>query len=277
MYVYEINGGQLAAQVWAALDGARRAGSFLYVSTSQSKLSPPDVNMFIPQSPDPYTYVHLSASNPYSGPGGVLYRNIIPLIGIFFDKPSSQWANNPDNYTFSDGSNFVRYYPSDVLEYDNYSVPEAGSASLFADDYGTAVALISKDTAVTNEYYLASCEESGARRVFSFDYAVNDFPVLVSDTFAQEIGLKHAIEVTVEQDRVVKYKKLVYNFSQGSAVSSANLHFQQAFDSIARQSGGQKGITFDSVNIGYKAEKGSDIKLNWFIGVNSHMFVKGVE
>jgi len=274
----QISDGQLAAQLSAALDSARRADSFLYISTSQGGSDNPGVNIFVPQSASPHSYAHLAISNPYSGPGGVLYKNIIPLIGIFFDKPSSQWANNPDNYTFSDGSNFVRYLPNDVLEYDNYSVPDTSADTAFADAYAAALAMIAADKTVANDYFLAAYDQSGASRVFSFDYAVDDFPILIPDTLASDIGLKHIIEVTVQNGRVVKYKKLAYNFNQSGKVSGANLQFRQVFESIAKQSGGGSGgITFDSVNIGYKAEKSNDIKLNWFIGVNNHMFVQGVD
>ena len=94
---------------------------------------------------------------------------------------------------------------------------------------------MTNDASLQTDVYLADIGGSGNEMVYYFDYAVNGLPVYLSESIQQEIGMKHAIEVTVSNNSVKKYRRYAVNY-QASEAKGAKLDVQfiDALDSANR-------------------------------------------
>lgn len=171
-------------------------------------------NIFLPTWRE-QGYIYNSVNiynNHYEG------KPLLPLVGrnlyMFFDNPASVWQDNRNGIlTYSDENIVVQYFPDNTLEYINYR--QGTTQGDLVSDFDTAIRFINRDTMVINEFYLSNYIEENNRRIFYFDYVINNLPIVLTKDFLHDISitdLEHAIEVTVENGIVTRYRKIAYSF-----------------------------------------------------------------
>ncbi len=149
------------------------------------------------------------------------------------------WSQRDENgnFVFSDSSVVLRYNPGNrMLEYYNYeNYGSDGPKTALLDGYQISCNFMTNDASLQTDVYLADIGGSGNEMVYYFDYAVNGLPVYLSESIQQEIGMKHAIEVTVSNNSVKKYRRYAVNY-QASETKDAKLDVQfiDALDSANR-------------------------------------------
>ena len=118
-------------------------------------------------------------------------------------------------YTFRNLNTVVRYLPWDVVEYTSFRTI-GGAAPNFIADFSAAIAFVDRDPNVINEFFLAGYDVRGRENVFWFDYAINDFPLVLAQYWYSSPNCTrpflHAIEVVVENGRVIRYRKIPFTF-----------------------------------------------------------------
>lgn len=218
-------------------------------------------------------YSKIEKINPYSESGGVLLSTVEKKVDVFFDNPPKAQPSPKGVFAFSDENTVVKYYPTGVLECFNYKAADEKINSTFTSAYNKAIEFIKRDTTITDEdeYYLAEyAKGDDGNWIFSFDFTINDFPIYISETISAEPRLKHAIEVTVSHDFVVKYMRYAYSYKiHEKAKSIATKDYNAALNQDALVNGDQDedgNDTIKSIDIGYRADSSDNVNLFWYIG-----------
>ena len=151
----------------------------------------------------------IKATNPLEEDGGVLLSSLSKYVYIFFENYYSKFVPNIDDiYTYKDDNIVIKYYPNGVLEYVNYKTSSQTNESF----YSLAIDFLAKDTNIKNEFYLTKYEKTEDGAIFYFDYKINNFPIVLSSELKEKTGMESMIEVTVAENEVQKYKRIVYEF-----------------------------------------------------------------
>jgi len=162
----------------------------------------------------------VSFTNPYRDRTGQLnLSHIGGQISHFFANPATinQGVSAGGVYTFSNLSTVVRYLPWDVIEYTSFRTISRLSPTSLVTDFSAAFAFVNSDPNIRNDFFLAGYEDIGHERVFWFGYTIGNFPIRLTEYWYTgpecTNPLIHPIEVTVDNGRVIRYRKIVYNFT----------------------------------------------------------------
>ncbi|MCL1862499.1 MAG: hypothetical protein FWF78_02915 [Defluviitaleaceae bacterium] len=174
---------------------------------------------FVPHTPlSGLSYTAVVVQNPLQNPHGIFtLSHMRSEVAHFFDNPATIIPGvTLDNlYTFSNRNTMIRYLENSVLEYISYRAVGRASDNFFAD-FSAALAFITNDTGVINEIFLRQHEPLGRAHIFWFDYVIDNRPLVLAEEWRTgprcNDPLYSAIEVTVEHGRVVRYRRLAYNF-----------------------------------------------------------------
>jgi len=173
-----------------------------------------DKNIFLPMwRGNTFSFYDVIMQNSF-----VDQPNIRANITSFFENPNAVWGSRRYGvYIFGDANQVVRYFDNDTLEFVSH---RQGLSPLGLEaDFDIAVSFINRDPLVVNDFYLTRFEEDYNKRVFYFDYIVENFPIILSESFKAKTGLNHALEVTVENGIVTRYRKIAHNFIVSDNVS----------------------------------------------------------
>ena len=280
MYTYSVQAESEALFEALAAGAAlqdRYTGGVFYVSSIQADLAMLEGSHFIPQWRHAYAaYNWLEVSNPYAYAGSLLLEPIRRQVEMLFDNPDGIYPSRGSGgvYTYSNENTVVRYYANNVLEYISYSPPlDRSVGSSMAGDFLKAMAFLGKDRNVATDYYLSSVEPIVDGHIFYFDYTASQFPIQWPENFSSDIGLKSPIEITVENNQVFKYRKLVYNFEVGSTnLWGLGTSFLDVYDNL-RIDADDALIQLDGVSLGYKMESADRLGMSWFMGMNGRYIV----
>jgi len=174
----------------------------------------------------------------------------------------------------------VKYFPDvRVLEYYSYEAygNDVNNTSLL-EGYQISCNFLANDTSLSTDVYLADIERKSTETVYYFDYVVDNLPVSLSVALQDRIGSKHAIEVTVRNQRVKKYHRYVVNYeSTGKQDMELNVQFIDALDDANKtyqKTVEEKVITdVKNISLGYYVELSGDIGLKWFVTLYDYLFV----
>jgi len=199
----------------------------------------PDGLNFIPQFTQDFAYNPITVINPYETSAGFLHLSVIgEQIEPFFSNPASitQGLSGGGIYTFSNLTTVVRYHPWDVIEYNSFRTFGRTNATDLIDDFSAAIAFINDDPHINVEFHLAGYENIGRGYIFRFGYTINNFPLVLSPSFTGPgctNPLLHPIEVTVDNGRVIRYRRIAFDFEINDSVlmqiGTALLYEETAF------------------------------------------------
>ncbi|MCL1786746.1 MAG: hypothetical protein FWG38_02060 [Defluviitaleaceae bacterium] len=183
--------------------------------------------VFTPDFHQNFSYHPLLATNPYENHSGFLHMaSIHSQVEHFFTNPATI-NQRVDNhvYTFRNLNTVVRYLPWNVVEYTSFRTIGRGR-SHFISDFSAAWAFVENDPNITNEFYLANYDDTHGR-IFWFNYVVADFPLAQLAPWqgsAEDTDpLPYPIEVLVENGRVLRYRKIPFNFEVDTNITTSPL------------------------------------------------------
>jgi len=276
---YEIKGSGVNERLNDAMKNERARFFDIYYVSSRQKGYTAEENLFIAESKKEIYYDNVMNINPYMTDGSVLPGQVEKKVDFLFDNPERKWTGVQNSFSYTDEDTVVRYYPSRVLEYLNYKIPER-SANTMESAFAAAVGIIGRDPEVRNEYYLAEYRKDGEEWTFSFDYAINDFPLLLPMNLreAAVLDMEHSMEVTVEDGKVSKYRRYVCYFENEdpNTVKDEEDEVEINFVKTAENEFGfAEGEDNDIKNIelAYKIEEDNLLYLYWFIETGENSFV----
>ncbi len=226
-------------------------------------------NEFIPIIDSAYRYPNVIVSNPYAQNGEKLLNVIEKKVDVFFTVPGSKWTSNNQPFTYRDETTVVKYYATDVLEYTRYKTGD-GTRTGFADNYAAALALLSIDNTIENNYYLSTATETDGKWSFAFDYTIGGFALTLSKRERARTGLDHILEVTVQNGVVTGYKRLIYNFTLSSDIYGYVNPPRQAL--LSMLSSGSADTGMDAFSLCYLVDEEPYLSLYWSMRIGDVTF-----
>jgi hypothetical protein len=247
-----------------------------YISSEQNGFDIFDDNIFIPRWDD----------------GSVSYASVIPAlqygdeedksaleseVNLFFDNPAGKWSSNVNNVlSYSDESTVVKYYPSGVMEYSNYSTGNQGSDNDFATNYKACQLMLERDLGIANEFCLRNYTLEGGQYTMYFGYNIENLPITMSDELKSSVGMEDYIEITASYGRVSRYKRycVAYSVDTGKAVN-ADCDFISAVDSVYNEIGEETPVV-DNLELSYVDEGDKkNMSLWWLIEAGGKTYIRG--
>jgi hypothetical protein len=250
--------------------------SVYYISVAQSGFDLFERNEFVAGWQGNNTeYPSVKMTNPLEKDSGVLLTTIEKYIDGFFENPAVKWNTTiNDVYTYSDENTVVKYYTTGVLEYTSYKTKTSIMNHDFMQNYSVALDFLATDTNINNEYYLDSYETENNRIVFHFNYKINNLPIIMTDDFKQKTDMESMIEVTVENGKTVKYRKLVYTFDTDETENIIiNTDFLEAVDKTLSGADSQEKISQTKLAYSIK-DKNEPVGISWFTEADGTVFMQ---
>ncbi len=209
-----------------------------------------------------FSYNKLVVSNPFTTEYGDSPRNLVEskVKKYFKNILYMEFSPSDTAYIFSDTDTVVKYFNNGVLEYSYYDVASTSADYSVVEAYSVAKTFLEDDEDIINEYRLKNYYQNNGETVFEFIYVENNYPIIIES----EEGLTDiALTVTVKNNIVTNYRKIVHNFSVENDMGSASKSFEDAINIFASP---EEGKFIDSVSLGYKASEQSDeMTLYWFM------------
>jgi len=173
-----------------------------------------------------FTFTPIAVANPYETQAGLLHLSVIgEQVANFFSNPASitQGTSAGGVYTFSNLTTVVRYHPGDVIEYASFRTIGRSDPTSFTEDFSAAVDFINLDPNINAEFHLAGYSASGRGYIFWFGLTAGNFPLVLTNPWPTSAGctnpLLHPIEVTVDNGRVVRYRRIAFDFAENGGAS----------------------------------------------------------
>jgi hypothetical protein len=260
---------------------------FYYISSVQNGFEIFKGNIFIPRwDGQSVSYSYLAPHLQYNDDDK---SELESQVNHFFDNPARKWSTNVNGVlNFSDESTVVKYYPTGVMEYSDYSTSYSNNTSSTNNDFYTnyiaALDILKKDTGISNEYYLRSYGFSGGQYVMYFGYKAGNLSVTMSPELKAATDMQDYIEVTVSDGRVSRYKRycVVYSLETGESMS-ASCDFLYAVDEVYNslmENENTENLAVDRLKLSYVDNgDGKHISLWWLIDIdgNEHIIDAGAE
>ncbi len=256
----------------------------VYISTSQKTgTGILRRNLFLPQWANlPYTYKTLQQKPAFEENGEVSLPILEKTAERFFGNFSVDWSNKEDNgnFIFSDSDIVLRYHTTNrLLEYYNYAnYGSDGKRVGLLAGYQIACDFLMNDTSLHTNVYLSDVYSNNNEIVYYFDYAVENLPVYLSKALQLDIGAKHALEITVSNDSVKKYRRYAVNYEPLQNQSAKlSIQFIDALDIANRQYQEQvekrEIADVKNIGLGYYVDGANQIALYWFVNLYQEVFV----
>lgn len=247
-----------------------------FVSSEQIGVELFSTNQFLPKIKDGYVDIQgVEAINPLEKDGGVLLSESESYVDIFFENPitkTSSFINN--TYTYSDDNVIVKYYPNGVLEYVKYK--NNTITDMYTSPYNIAIQFLEKDVNIKNEYYLKGYETEENKVTFYFDYKINNFPIQLSKNKKDEMGINSMIEITVENNMVSRYKRVIYDFVLTDSYTTFEKSFIDIIDNFLVQNG--QNTLIDKMKIVYNFDNIDDlVYAKWLIIADNKNFYEDIQ
>ena len=281
VYTFELEKNDTAADFYNAAEDLRAAcqGKLRHISTKQSGLNIFPANTFVPQlTGGKYAYRKVAAENPFIHGGDVSPGLLESAVYPFFHNLSAMRSSidqKTGTYVFSDEVNVAKYYNTGLLEYYSYETAEGSADQSLATALAACNEFLAQDPTLDTGLFFAGAELRTEGLVFYFDYQVDDLPVVLSEDALAATGLTHAVEVTVKNNMVKKYRRYAYNFAVlPEAQGTANVDFAAAMgDAIELMAGNSPVVQIEDLYLGYRAGgPDSELGLSWFTEIGGKTF-----
>ncbi len=155
-------------------------------------------------------FAKVGATNPYYNENELLLSDVQNKVRSFFGNNSNTWSRiDKDSFVFSSDDIIIKYFSNNILEVSYYNGGVGGKTSL-EKSYAIARAFILNDEYIKNQIFLQDYEIEDGKYIFYFDYYLDGLPIVTPKGGDMRINIK----ITVENNSVTSYKKLVYNYEQ---------------------------------------------------------------
>jgi len=154
----------------------------------------------------------------------MLHADVRPFVLFFFPNPATASAGTTINgvYTYVDSYRVVKFYPNNVAEYIALLDMRSSGAVSLASSLLAALDMLDRDRAAMlgqgepmNDVFLVGYSVGPAEGQwnFYFDYVVGGRPMAINEVEGVDVGiLEHAVEISVANNAVVQYRRLMLNF-----------------------------------------------------------------
>lgn len=274
-HIFTLNKKNLTENIYYTLDNfSYFENKLFYYTYPKNNLNFFDETTLIPKSKQNLIPIkNIYFKNPLEQQGGILLSGLEKYIDIFFDNHAIKWDTTIDNiYTYKDDNTILKYYPNNVLEYINYKT----TINKNTNPYKIALDFLKKDINIKNEYYLKKYEKNNNGYVFYFDYKINNFPISLSENIKNKTNMQSMIEITVSENKVYKYKRIIYDFYISKNASNWGVSFENAIKNLSKKL--NIGLLkLKNINLSYNFNELNEIKLYWEIKLENKTYFESIE
>ncbi len=283
-YNYKVTNSKFSKSIYDAIEKRQNSeiksdNQITYISTKQSGFNIFYDNVFVPQwTETEIEYNLLKRINPFEQNGDFSVSLFESYIDNFFDSSTSKWSeiNEQGEYLFSDDNTVVKYSSTGVLEYFNYKAVNKNVEQSFISAYSTAKSFIERDNSLKTDIYLENWYIDDDEYIFCFNYTVNNMPLIPSDILKEMNNLNYCMEISVKNNSVRKYRRIVYNYEKDSKTAVINKEFIKALDETVminyENNGGDIVTKVDDIKLAYYMSGKDSIKLRWFTTIDNNVY-----
>ena len=243
-----------------------------YISSIESGFRLFRGNAFIPQwEGGGYYYNILYPEDPFAVGGQFSSKLLDDYTSAFFGGFSAKrLTGDPGTgtYVFSDDNVVVKYYKTGLMEYFNYGNDSAGDQTVPTALF-KAKEFLDRDTSLKTGYFLTDIKVKSEGLVFYFDYEEKGFPIELSEEMKEEMDIEAAIEVTVKNNDVKKYRRYMRNFNGSSEFSIINTDFTYAMDNaVNRHMSEGLSLEPEELYLAYSADGSDMVFMSWYAKIS---------
>ena len=229
-------------------------------------------NAFIPQwEGNGYYYNILYPEDPFVSEGQFSSRLLDDYTSSLFGGFSAKRLTGDPatgTYVFSDDNIVLKYYRTGLMEYFNYGTDSAGDQTV-ATALFKAKEFLNRDTSLKTGYFLTDIKVKSEGLVFYFDYENKGFPIELSEEMKSEMDLEAAIEVTVKNNDVKKYRRYMRNFMGSYEFSLINTDFTYAMDNaVNRHMSEGLSLEPEELYLAYSADGSDMVFMSWYAKIS---------
>ena len=279
-YLYKLNNVNKAQEVYSYISKMQDSEEgLLYISTIQSGFNVFKNNVFVPQwAGEGFLYKYAEKINPYEYNGAVDIAVAENMISGFFNNTSVvQKSNNtPMGFMFSNENTVVKYFMTGILEYYNYETSFSKEEQTLATAYSVSNEFLKKDKSLNTEVSLSGIELSSEGLIFYYDYALDNFPMILSNSLKEKLNMQHAIEIIVSDNSVKKYRRYAYNFVLNTKEEKRNVDvdFSAALSEAIRERNSKDTVTeVLNIDLLYYIEDSDNVFLKWITNIENNNFI----
>ncbi len=273
-----LRGSKYAEKLTTAINNAEIANmeKLKYISTKQNGFNIFKENVFVPQwSQSGYQYAAVTPENSIDKFGTNTFAALENATSEFFNGYSAKTTvkDNDGIYSVSTNDIIVKYYPTHVLEYYNYTRSENNTEQNLSSAYYACRRFLKNDKSLNTDVFLTGVEFNSNGLLFRFDYSVNDMPVFFSDSLKKELNMEHAIEIFVEGGAVKRYRRYARDFVLSpSRTKTVSTDFLGAMNTV--MAGLETPANeIENLVLGYNAVSEGESVLMWYMSVDGAEYI----
>ncbi|MBQ4347418.1 MAG: hypothetical protein IJC39_03110 [Firmicutes bacterium] len=254
-------------------------GELSYISAKESGFNIFKTNVFVPEWQNEYIASAVKCRDPYKDEEGNVSESILRQTAEpFFDGRSNlrSWIDAENKvHIFTDDSRLVKYYEKGLLEYFSYEESEFKGEQSLSSAFYAAREFLKKDKSPGAQTQLVGAKVTSEGLVFCYDYTVDGLTVMLSEEQQNLLGISHAIEITVKDNSVRKYRRYAVDIKpekEGELV--LNKDFVSVLDEVfAAQQTESAAMEIEDMRLGYYADGSEKLGIKWFTLINGKTFV----
>lgn len=251
-----------------------------YISSKQNKLDIFGNNIFLPElSGKNVTYAKLKLKNPYGEDEELSVESIEKYIDNFFNNSLAKWSavDFQGVYIYNDENVVVRYYPSCLLEYFDYSTATSKNNDL-ESTLQAVQEFLYKDIVLPEEIRISNIKQENDEWTIGFDRYVNGIPIEISNDILQDLGIENEIEIKVKNSKVISYKRYVYDVEK--VYIKKNFSSEVSFvNGLNRIIAGleEKNVIVEDMYLSYIVSRNDISDIMWTAVINDEKYSETIE
>lgn len=268
IYVYTLSINELQdenTKLLAHIEKATQIEYPAYISSLKNKIEFFNENVLLPlESNNTYYYSELKLETPYINQQGFETEALENYINQFFENPNLKWTIEYDNVMiYGDDNALIKYSKNGLVEYNGIQ-NRSNTNQTLSSNYNIAEQFLKKDFLLVNlDYYLSHYEEKDGKTIFYYRYGYDGLPIHLNQEVLLNNKLTYPLEITVENGKVVKYRRLLIELESFSSQKVINNQFINALNQYVDEYKVTKG-QLEDMYFGYVNNEGQ-LKLMWII------------
>jgi len=250
-----------------------------YISTAQSGFNIFSKNIFVPQwTQSSFEYIPVTEKTIFDmSDESDFITKLEPFFGRYYGQSVDMKTSG--EFTISDDEVVVKYTDKKILEYYSYKTEDESVTQNTYSAYEACREFLNNDETLKTDYYLSQIQIKNNAISFSFDYCIDNMPIVLTEETEEGKVRTHAMEVVVKNNAVKNYRRYAVNFEKsGEDNMNAENDFLMAVNDAATFAGDGGQLTaIDDMVLGYGLGKNGLYSLKWFTEFEGKVYVTDTE
>lgn len=247
-----------------------------YISSLKNDIELFGENVLLPLPTDnDLHYNSFSIKNPFITDENFANEDLENFVNGFFDNPNVKWTIKTSNgMIYGDDNALVKYSNNGVFEYSSI-LSNNDSLLDLSERFNVAESFLTNDILLSTQgYYLDSYIKRDGKTTFYYEYEYDGLPLFMEEFQQQTNNKYYPMEITIENGKVVKYKRVLIAINELEGQEVFNSQFEEALNSFVVRFNVRKG-QLEDMYLGY-VKKENKYELMWIIKYNGKAYLLGL-